>query len=367
MNPDSHTNTIIIGAGAAGLAAAVCLKQVGVPFIVLEESDGIGTRWLQRYDRLHLHTPGKHSQLPYFKVPREFPRYISKDQYANYLKAYAAHFNIQPQFNHKVTAVQRRDENWEVTAGVDTFYGAHLVVATGYAQKPVMPSVKGMEKFKGVIMHSNEYTNGSAFKDKKVLVVGFGNSAGEIAICLHEHGAVPALSVRSAVNVVPRDIAGISIISMAIAQNWITKLSPAITDAINKPLLRLINGNLRKSGLQVLNYGAMTQIIRHQSVPLLDVGTIDLIKKGKVKVFPGIHAMTEEGVIFSNGKTETFDAIIFATGYQPAYKEFFSGRNRESDLSSVHFCGFKITTTGMLREIGIEAKGIAKAIASAGV
>jgi cation diffusion facilitator CzcD-associated flavoprotein CzcO len=365
------TNTIIIGAGAAGLSCAVCLERKKIPFILLDKSEKIGSEWSHRYDRLHLHTPRYHSSLPYFKIPGHHPKYLSKNDFAAYLNEYAEKFNIKPKFNQKVIEVKEVNKQWEVITETDKFHGLHLIIATGYARKPVQPHIEGIENFQGDIIHSSQYKNGEKYKNKNVLVVGFGNSACEIGICLYEHKAFPALSVRGGVNILPRDIAGISLITIAIGQQWLTKLSTRMTDLINRPLLRFITGDEAKLGLKKLPYGAMTQIIKYKKIPLIDVGTVKLIKEKKIEIYPGIKKITSEGVEFTNGKQEDFDAIIFATGYEPGLDDFLQGKNNpisasnDNNLSNVYFCGFNISPTGMLRKIAIDAKEIAERISKA--
>ena len=361
-------NTIIIGGGAAGLSCAVCLQRKKIPFILLDKNERIGSEWLNRYDRLHLHTPRYHSGLPYYEIPRRYPKYLSKDDFAAYLNEYAKQFDIKPKFNQKVVEAKEINNQWEVITETEKFDALNLIIATGYTRTPVQPHIEGIENFKGDVIHSSQYKNGEKYKNQKVLVLGFGNSACEIGICLHEHQAFPALSVRGGVNILPRDIAGIPIITIAIGQRWLTKLSTGFTDLINQPLLRFLNGDVFKSGLNKLPYGAMTQIIKHKKIPLIDVGTVKLIKEKKIKIYPGIKRITSDSVEFTNGEKEKFDAIIFGTGYKPGLDDFLRKNYNppsaytNDNLPNIYFCGFTMSITGMLRRIAIEAKKIAERI-----
>jgi cation diffusion facilitator CzcD-associated flavoprotein CzcO len=207
-----------------------------------------------------------------------------------------------------------------------------------------------------------------------VLVVGFGNSGGEIAVDLCEHGAQSvALAVRSPVNVIPRDLFGIPATAFAIAQR---KLPPPVADALNAPLVRRRYGDLARYGLSKAAEGPLTQIRMRGRIPLIDVGTVGLIRSGEIKVRPGISAFTERGVIFADGSMEEFDAVILATGYRPALDTWFAEAATVTDAQGIprksgyeagvpglYFCGFTNVPTGLLREIGIEAKRIAQAIA----
>lgn len=372
MIRDHHLNTIIIGAGAAGLACAACLTRSGVSHIVLEKDATIGNVWRNRYDRLHLHTTKTNSRLPLYQIPRDYPKYVSKDDFARYLEKYAEAFAIRPRFNQKVTKASRRDNVWSVCTETETFSADHLIIATGLAGKPRHCTWKGQENFQGTFLHSVDYRSGKEFSGKKVLVVGFGNSACEIAICLYEHNAKPALSVRNCVTVLPRDIAGISIVNIALLENWLTNLSPRLVDTINKPILRLINGNFRKFGLRECTDGPLTQIIKSRKIPLLDIGTMALIRNKSITVYPGIEEVGSNHVKFTDGREAEFDAIISATGYLPAFTEFLENwreqcdadgmpriSGRESNIPGLFFCGFHVSPTGMLREIGMEARSIA--------
>ena len=372
-----HTNTIIIGAGAAGLACAACLTRCEISFVVLEESFGIGNTWHNRYDRLHLHTTRKHSELPYFPMPKSYPKYVPKDLYAAYLRDYASSFNIRPLFGQKVNGVQRHANVWVTRTDEVIYTSKYVIIATGCAGKPVHDLQNGLRLFKGDVLHSCEYRNGRGYADKKVLVVGFGNSACEIALCLYEHGAVPSLSVRNCVNILPRELAGISVVRIATLQKWLIDISPALADAANAPLLVIINGNIERYGLRKCAYGPLTQITKNRKIPLIDIGTIKLIKRGKITVFPAIENVDGHTVKFIDGREAEFDAVICATGYVPAFAEFLTdyekvcddagmplSSGQESALHGLYFCGFRVSPTGMLREIGREAKRIARLVSN---
>lgn len=365
-------NTIIIGAGPAGLAVGACLKKAGIPSILLEQNDKVGSAWRRHYDRLHLHTDKRNSELPFAPFPKEYPRYPSRDQLVAYLESYAKKFGLDVRFKQQVTSAQKENETWIVKTQDVEYRALHLVIASGYAREPIVPAWDGMAAFKGKILHSSEYKNGSQFKSQSVLVVGFGNSGGEIAIDLYEHGARPAIAVRNAVNVVPKELAGIPILSIGIVQNML----PAwMADAMNAPILRAVIGDITKYGLRKLPYGPATQIKNDKRIPLIDVGTIKLIKQGHVRVFQGVEKFTENGIQFTDGKEAQFDVVILATGYRPKVDAFLKetsiydeegtprSTGRQDSAPGLFLCGYYVSPTGMLREIAIEAKQIAKAIA----
>lgn len=368
---DGHT--IVIGAGPAGLAVGACLKQVDISCIILEQNNKVASAWHHHYDRLHLHTDKKNSELPFLPYPKDYPRYPSRSQLIDYLESYAEKFQLDIRFGQRVVVARYISNQWEVQTQDTLYRASNLVIATGYNREPVIPSWPHQDSFRGPVIHSSQYKNGEPFRGKKILVVGFGNSGGEIAIDLWEHGAKVSLAVRSAVNVIPRELFGIPILSISILQG---KWPPKLADAINAPILRAVIGDITKFGLRKLPYGPATQIRCDSHIPLIDVGTIKLIKNSQVTVYEGVKEFSEDGVIFMDGTQAQFNAVILATGYRPQVNTFLKRASgtydengtplsggRETTMPGLYFCGYYVSPTGMLREIGMEAKQISAAIA----
>ena len=367
------SQTIVIGAGPAGLAVGACLKQANIPCLILEQSDQVGSVWHRHYDRLHLHTDKKNSQLPYFPYPLTYPRYPSRTQVIKYLESYVAKFQLDIRFRQQVISARYEDELWTVHTQDHLYQAQNLVIAAGYNREPFRPVWPGQESFKGLIMHSSEYRNGELFRGKKVLVVGFGNSGGEIAIDLWEHGTQVGLSVRGGVNIIPRELFGIPILTINILQS---QMPARLADAINAFIFRFAIGDLTKYGLRKLPYGPMTQMRQEAHIPLIDVGTVKLIKNGQVKVYGEIREFCEDGVIFTDGQQIQIQAVVLATGYRPHVNAFLTGMaaaaydadgrplssGRETSMPGLYFCGYHVAPTGMLREIALEAKKIRASI-----
>ena len=363
--------TLIVGAGAAGLAVAACLKQRGRPFVLIEQSDKVAAAWRQHYDRLHLHTSRSLSGLPDLPMPRGYPRYPGRDQVVAYMEQYAAHFGLEPAFNQRLVRAERVDGRWHAATQDRCYVADNLVITTGYTRRPNLPEWPGRAGFAGPVIHSSAYRNGRPFAGQDVLVVGFGNSGGEIAVDLFDHGARPSIAVRSPVNVVARETLGIPSLTWNL---FLSRLPGNMGDWMAAPLVRVSVGDLTRYGLRKSKIGPIQQIKTEGQVPLIDVGTVKLIKGGQLTVYPGIECFTPDGVVFSDGRAAAFDAVVLATGYRPDVDEFIpdaagsiggdgvptaSGRELAPGL---YVCGFYISRTGMLREIGIEAKRIAEAI-----
>lgn len=373
QNKENQSHTIVIGASAAGLAVAAGLQQQNIPCIILEASDLVGSAWRSHYDRLHLHTDRSHSQLPGLPMPKSYAKYPDRAQVVEYLENYARHFNLQPRFGQVVTAVERQNEGWTVRTADSTYQAQNVVVATGYTRVPNIPTWPGQEHFRGSVSHSSVYKNGKPYAGQRVLVVGFGNSAGEIAIDLCEQGAAEVtMSLRHPVNVIPRDYMGISILTIGIVMD---KIPPKVADILAIPMLKMSVGDLTKYGVPKLPYGPNVQIRQDGQIPILDIGTVKLIKNGRIQIAPGIDRFTPEGaVVFSDGVIKPFDAVVLGTGYRPKVNDFLQGvdvltpegtplASGQEAASGLYFCGFHISPTGMLREIGLEAQRISQQIA----
>src|SRR3954451_2259522 len=369
------TGTLVIGASAAGLATAACLKEAGQPFEVLEATDVVGSAWRGHYDRLHLHTPKSASWLPGLRMPKAWPRYASRDQVVSYLEGYRARHGISPQFGQRVTRLRQAEDGWVATTSDGEGRAPNVVVATGAPRRPFRPTWPGLGEFRGEVLHSSDYRNGDPWAGRAVLVVGFGNSACEQAIDLVERGAHPHLAVRSAVNVLPRDVLGlVPVLQLGIAMQH---LPPRVADALAAPMIRGTIGDVRTVGLRKLPYGPNTQIARDRQVPLLDIGTMKLIRAGGIGVHGGVARFTERGVVFLDGSSLEVGAVVLATGYRPALDDFLvpwrqvcddSGRPRVSGgptaLPGLYFCGQFVSPAGMLREIRLEARRIARHVGS---
>jgi thioredoxin reductase len=351
------TDVVVIGAGPAGLACSACLTRAGVPHLLVDKEREVGSAWRRHYDRLHLHTSRGYSRLPFVPMPRSYPVYPSRDQVVAYLDGYVERLALRPELGVEVQGIEPHDGGWSVRTSRGALACRHVVVATGVNGEPNRPEWPGLETFPGPVMHSSGYTNGREFSGHKVLVVGFGNSGGEIALDLLEHGARPVLSIRGPVNVIPRDILGIPVLAIAVS---LSRLPPRLADALVWPLLKLYYPSYARLGLRKAKLGPFRQIAVKRKVPLLDIGTTRAMRRGEIGVAGEIESIEAAQVTFRGGTAAEFDAIVLATGFHPRVPEGLPLDRAEADASqrNVHYCGFYIAPTGMLREIGLEARRI---------
>jgi cation diffusion facilitator CzcD-associated flavoprotein CzcO len=302
-------------------------------------------------------------------MPRTYPLYPSRMQMVEYLESYAARFDIRPVFKTAVASLRRNDARWCANTAQGVIAAPTVVVATGIADAPYRPSWPGSELYQGAVVHSSDYRNPTPYLGKRVLVVGFGNSGGEIALDMANTGVDVALAVRSAVQILPRDLLGLPIMSWAILYQHV----PArLVDFINAPILRLAVGSIERLGLRRAAKGPRRMIEEDGRIPLIDIGTLAKIRDGAIKIRGGIDRLTREGVAFVDATSGAFDAIILATGFRPDLRQLipeeegvFDRRGmplltgRATTAPGLYFCGQTTSPTGQLREIGVEAQRIA--------
>src|SRR5882762_775148 len=336
-------DAIIVGAGPAGLACAMTMRGSGLNVTVLEKADNVGSVWRRHYYRLHLHTDRKRSGLPGMVMPRTYPHYPSREQLIEYLESYAVRFDIRPVFNSTVSCIRRDGSQWRAETAQGSTNAPVMVIATGIAHAPYRPSWPGSEIYRGMVVHSSEYRNSTPYAAKRVLVVGFGNSGGEIALDLATAGVDVALAVRGPVQILPRDLLGFPILAWAILYR---RLPARLVDAINAPILRLAVGRIEKLGLRRAAKGPRQMVEEDGRVPLIDIGTLDKIRDG---------------------------SIILATGFRPDLRQLMPGlegvfdrhgmplvTGQATNAPGLYFCGQITSPTGQLREIGLEAQRIAE-------
>ncbi len=206
-----------------------------------------------------------------------------------------------------------------------------------------------------------------------MLVVGYGNSGAEIALDLAEAGIDVALSVRSPVNIVPRELFGLPILVFPTAEQW---LPPRVADSINAPFVQLAIGSIEKLGLKRSAKGPIQAIKEDGRVPLIDVGTLDALRDGRIKLRGDIARFAPESIEFKQSPAERFDAVILATGFRPDLRPLLPGAKdvlsatgaplvsgRPTAEPGLFFCGAIPSALGQFRQIGIEATRIAAAAA----
>ncbi|KAI3439477.1 uncharacterized protein J3R85_004912 [Psidium guajava] len=338
MNKEAEV--IIVGGGPSGIAAAGALSSLSIPFLLLERSDCFAPLWQRHsYDRLHIHLPKHTCQLPHMAIPDDWPKYPPKSLFVQYLHRYVSHFRIEPLYNRSVESARYDDASgrWRVVArdvsagrggegAVEEYSARFLVVATGESCDAFMPEVEGLGSFGGKVMHSTEYKNGKEFVKKKVLVVGSGNSGMEIALDLADHGAVTSIVVRSPVNFVTREMLNWVVpLLKYLPFNWVERLTMIAS--------RLWFGDMSKFGIPKAEEGPFTMKMKYGKYPLVDVGTCEKIRSGEIQVLPAVKCVKGNEVVFEDGRSDSFDAIVFATGFKRPTKQWLKVKEEDCLLN----------------------------------
>ncbi|RZR90392.1 hypothetical protein BHM03_00018245 [Ensete ventricosum] len=276
-----QTEVVIVGAGPSGLATAACLSVLTIPYVVLEREDCSAAMWkLRTYDRLQLHLAKRFCELPHMPIPRNAPTYLPKAEFIQYLDAYVERFNINPVYSTDVelASYDQDSKTWRVMARnrlsdqVEEYRSRFLVVASGENSEGFIPDLPGLQSFSGEILHSSSYKSGRPYTDKSVLVVGSGNSGMEIAYDLAEHQARTSI-----LHVVTKEMICMAMVMMGF-------LPVCLVDALVVLLAKLKYGDLSKYGIVRPSLGPLRLKAVTGRSSVIDVGTVEKIKTGEIKV-----------------------------------------------------------------------------------
>jgi putative flavoprotein involved in K+ transport len=362
---------VIVGAGSAGLATAALLQRDGLRPLVLEAGPEPGAAWRGRYDRLRLHTPRLLSGLPGLRIPRRYGRWVRRDDLLEYFRDYTAEHDLEVRLNCRV---ERLEPSWTLHTSDGPIEAEHVVVATGYNGAPFVPDWPGRESFTGELIHSSEYRNPQPFRDRDVLVVGAGNSGAEIAHDVADGGAARArLSVRTPPQIVRRATLGIPAQLLGMA---IRKMPPGWVDPFTKAQRRVAIPDLSAQGLPRPEHGVRTAFLTTGTTPILDVGIVAAVRRGRVEVVAAVEGFEGADVLIADGSRIRPDAVIAATGFRVGLEPLVGelgvlGRrglpertDGEPALPGLWFVGFTPTLGGQLREGSLAARRVAAALAA---
>jgi putative flavoprotein involved in K+ transport len=254
-----YFETVIIGAGQAGLSVAHHLSRQDRSFVILEANDRVGDNWRNRFDSLKLYSPSQYDGLPGWPMPIADWTYPTKDQLADYFEAYAERFELPIITGVSVDSLRRFGDGYVIRAGAHRFVCDNVVVASGTFQDPIVPEFADQLDSGIVQMHSHEYRNPSQLQDGPALVVGCAHSGADIAL---ELAATHATIASGRVNgEVPFDIEG-RIARMVIPIMWFvanhvltmrTPMGRKMRHHVREhggPLLRVKRRHLEEAGVE---------------------------------------------------------------------------------------------------------------------
>ncbi|MFI1471733.1 flavin-containing monooxygenase [Streptomyces wuyuanensis] len=365
----------VIGAGPGGLAVAAALRERGVRAVVLEKSDSVGASWRGHYDRLRLHTTRRLSGLPGLPMPRRFGRWVARDDVIRYLEKYAEFHELELVTGVEVSRVEPEGSDWVLHAsGGRRLTGRAVVVATGFNHTPRTPEWSGRDAYTGELLHASAYRNPAPYAGRDVLVVGAGNTGAEIAADLAGAGAARVrLAVRTAPHIVRRSTAGWPAQRTGIL---VRRLPVRLVDTAGRLMARAAVPDLSDRGLPRPEAGLYTRV-RQGAIPVQDVGLIDAVRTGKVEPVAAVDAFDDDKVVLADGSRISPDVVIAATGYHRALEPLVGhlgvldergrpvvhGGRTPREAPGLYFTGFTNPISGMFREMALDARKIAKALA----
>jgi len=326
----------IVGAGPAGLATARILKLLDIPFTIFEKHSGVGGIWDRNntgtpmYQSAHFVSSKTMSGHIGFPMPDHFPDYPSGGQLLDYIRSFATTYNLYPhiRFNTLIKSIGMEDGKWIVCpedGEVESF--RWLVCASGTTWHPHCPELYGQDSFNGTIKHSIDYDLSDEFRDKRVLIVGAGNSGADIA-CDAAFAAKEAhISLRRGYHFIPKHIFGMP--SDVFAKK--TGGGPMwLKQAIFGALLRGLNGDISRLGLRKPDHKVLS------SHPLLNTQVLHYLQHGDLQAHQDIARLEGDKVHFVDGSSIAVDLIILATGYRWRVpylsKEVFNWKNERPCL-----------------------------------
>ncbi|HEO8420403.1 oxidoreductase [Niallia circulans] len=280
-------DTLVIGAGQAGISIGYYLKKMRKNFLILDKGLEIGETWKSRYDSLVLFTPRMYSSLPGLEMEGEQHGFPTKDEVADYLKKYTETFQIPIKHKTEVTSVTKQEEGFIVNTKNETYISRNIVVATGPFHSPSIPSIAENLPTNIQQIHSSEYINSNQLIDGNVLVVGGGNSGAQIAVELSEERET-YLAHSDKLNYLPLVFKSKSIFW------WFDKLG--ILNASNTSRLGKF---IQKKGDPIFGYDLKHAIKQKKIIP-------------KERVIDVKHDL----IIFKDLSTLKVNNIVWATGFK---------------------------------------------------
>lgn len=352
-----RVQTLVVGAGQAGLSVGYHLRRSGLPFLILEAHGRIGDSWRRRWDTLRLFTPAKFDGLagmPFPAAPDAFP---TKDEMAAYLETYAARFELPVRTNVKVERLSRQGDRFLLEAGDERFEAENVVVAMATFQRPRVPACAA-ELDPGVLqVHSSEYRNLAQLREGGVLVVGAGNSGAEIALESARGGHPTWLSGRS-VGQIPFRIGGRA------ARLFLARL---VLRGVFHRVLTTDTPIGRRARPALVSRGG----------PLIRVKSEDLAALGVERV-PRLAGVRGGEPVLEGGRVLPVANVIWCTGFHPGFSwidlpvfgpdgEPRQRRGVVADEPGLYFVGLHFLyamSSTMIHGVGRDAEHVARAVAA---
>ena len=326
----------IIGAGSSGIAAAKTLHARGIPFTCFEKSDRVGGNWVfgntngmsSAYRGLYINTSRDRMQYSDFPMPRSYPDFPHHTHIAAYFDSYVDHFGFRKQIEFS-TGVKRATRTSGGTWDIELDSGEHrafdaLLVANGHHWDPRWPEPPFPGDFHGVQMHSHDYKDVKALTGKRVVVLGMGNSAMDIAVEASYEAERTILAARRGAWVIPKYLFGKPLDQLVTRAG----IPFAIRQKLLEGMYKLMVGEMERYGLPRPDHRI------GEAHPTISGRILDRLAHGTIAVKPNIASLEGDSVRFVDGSLEKADVVIYCTGYKVTFPFFDSSflQAPENDL-----------------------------------
>ena len=276
---------VIIGGGQSALACGYFLRRANLKYIILDDQQVGGGAWQHVWDSLTLFSPAQHSSLPGWMMPKSENEFPSKKEVLDYLDAYQKRYELRIQHGVAVRDVRKKGDIFTVFSDQGEYQSKTIISATGTFQKPFLPDVQGKDLFKGKQLHSSRYVNADSFMNKKVLIVGAGNSGAQILAEVSKV-ATTVWAAEKEPEFLPDDVDGRVLFDVASAKYHTMKEGKEFNSA-------------------QYNVGNIVM------VPAVK----EARERGVLKTRSTFQSMIEDGVVWPDGSQEAFDVVIWCTGF----------------------------------------------------
>ena len=353
-----ETEVLVIGGGAAGLAAAQALARAGVGVRLAESEAQLGGPWRRRHKNLTLNSHRDLSVLPGVKYPAGTPAFPNRAAVISLFENFARLHGLPIDFSTVVERIERAGDRWEVKAGARAYRARHVVIATGRDRVPFIPDWPGREGFTGKIVHSAHFGEAALYRGQSVLVAGAGNSGVDALNHLIRVETGPIwLSARHALAVLPKRVFNIAVHKISV---MLVRLPLTLADRMILTVQRLTFGDLSRLGLPASAGGPASRLAIDSVAIASDDGAVAAMKAGRIKAVPEIRGFDGPKVLLADGRAIEPDVVIAATGYRTGLetmvghlgvldgrgKPLFNGGLNDPKLPGLWFTGMRADLRG---------------------
>ena len=321
-----HKRACVIGAGSSGIAVVKALADARIDFDCFDKSDRVGGNWVfgntngmsAAYEGLYINTSRERMQYADYPMPKSYPDFPHHSQIAAYFEEYVDHFDLRRRITLG-TSVEHAEleggdpQRWRVrlSTGEERTYDA-LLVANGHHWDPLWPDPRPPGHFDGREMHAHDYRSKDALRGKRVVVVGMGNSAMDIAVEASEVAERAFLSARRGVHVIPKYMFGKPLYQLFTSARIPWSVRQRIAEAIHK----LAVGDMERYGLPKPDHRL------GEAHPTISGRILDRLGHGAITPKPVIARLLGDRVEFADGTVERADVIVWCTGYRVTFPFF---------------------------------------------